>query len=238
LNLLRWRIIRKILAAIVQVQTMENRIESDVAYTYDWLAREERKVNQVNQLFNVANFLQFGVLYTIEPYLRINKKFENSATLTCTGACLGILLPVSNIMYNKFHRPKDWKCRPYSPAPSITDRLVQQPATVCRALHADAQQGSSVDREEELKALWKQRYHVDFNKPESLGCQHGKPKGLSVLNRRIVLLWSLFTAVQDLDEDLLVLQKKSNFPTCSDKFRRSFAVIFDSRAAEAHDFYI
>ncbi len=209
-NNLRWRIARKVLSGLIQVQTMENRIESDVAYTYDWLSREERKVDKVNALFNLANFLQFGTLYTLEPYFRINKAFLAGKCLTCTGAGLGVALPVANIMYNKFHRLTRLE------VPTILIGAIDNgpigfgnmPLYVDRYMEM-SNKDSFVSRKEELRALWKKLYGADGSDPESLGAVNaGKPKHLSVLNRRIVLLWSLFTAVQDFDEDLQVLLKE------------------------------
>jgi hypothetical protein len=101
LNELRSRALRKILQGTLQVQIAENRLETEMAYAYDVLAREQRKVNTVNQLFNIANFLQFGVLYTIEPYSRIDHRFIQSAICTTTGGSIGLTLPVLNILYNK-----------------------------------------------------------------------------------------------------------------------------------------
>lgn len=217
INEQRWRITRKILAALLQVQTMENRIESDIAYTYDWMNREQRKVDKVNQLFNVANFLQFGVLYTIEPYLRINKQFLASACCTCTAAGMGVALPTANIMYNKFHRLDRLEVPTYltgsidigpigfANLPPYVERYMQQSA-----------EGSAVDRKAELQARWKQLYGADRSKPESLGAVNvGKPRGLNVLNRRIVLLWSIFTSIQGFDEDLLLLLSEIAPPSTS-----------------------
>ncbi len=207
LAVLRSRVLRKIFQGLLEVQNGENKLEVEIAYTYDVLARAQRKQSTVNELFNIANFLQFGTLYTIEPFLRIHKKFNNSAILTCVGAGLGLGLPIINICYNKFAKASNLT------PPAFLSHLIDgkpvdganMPPLVMKYLDQKSP-GSALTRREALNAVWKQRYHADMAKKETLaGINDGKPKSTGVLNNRIVLLWSLFTTIQQFDSDLLSL---------------------------------
>lgn len=207
LNVYRSRVLRKIFQGLLEVQNGENKLEVEIAYTYDVLAREQRKQSNINELFNLANFLQFGTLYTIEPFLRIHKKFNNSAILTCVGAGLGLGLPIINIIYNKYAKAS------HLTPPAFLSHLIDgkpvdgtnMPPLVMKYLDQKSP-GTDLTRREALNALWKQRYSADMNKKETLaGINDGKPKSTVVLNNRIVLLWSLFTTIQQFDSDLLSL---------------------------------
>jgi hypothetical protein len=207
LNELRAHTLRRILQGTVQVQIAENRLQTEQAYTYDVLDRETRKINTVNQLFTIANFLQFGVLYTIEPFSRIQKLFIQSAICTTVGGGIGLALPLANIWYNKHAKAKNLA------PPTYMGHLVNgkpvdgsgMPTFVAGYLDS-VEPGSNVTRREALNEIWKQRYHADMNKKETLcGLDDGKPKSIFVLNSRIVLLWSLYTTIQGFDRELLTL---------------------------------
>ncbi len=203
----RERAFRKILQAVMEVQSAENRLEMEIVYTYDVLGREQRRINDANQLFNIANFLQFGILYTIEPYARIDKRFNASAVLTCISAGVGLLLPTLNILYDK--QAKATHLKP----PSYLTNLVEGkpvdgtdlPPLAVRYLDSPPP-GSVLTRRELLNQIWKKHYHVDMSKPETL-CRidDNKDKNFFLLNTRIELLWSLYTTVQGLNRDLLAL---------------------------------
>lgn len=209
LNIYRSRVLRKILQGVLQVQAAENRLEAEMAYTYDVMAREQRKTDSVNQIFNIVNFAQLGILYgIIEPYSRIHKQFIQSAVGTCVGSGLAIGLPVLNIMYNKFFARASHLTPPGFLSHMIDGKPVDGsnlPPLVARYMDTAAP-GSSVTRRQALNSLWKKRYRADMEKKETLaGIDDGKSKKTFVLNTRIVLLWSLFTAVQGFDRDLLAL---------------------------------
>lgn len=217
-NSLRSKVVRRLMHGILQVQIAENRLESEMAYTYDVLSREQRKVATVNQFFNVLNFMQFSVLYTVEPYSRIHKQFKQSAICTCIGAGLGITIPVVGILYNKYYRAKhlappaflthvmNGKPVDASDMPPLVVQYLDQPSA-----------GAIKTRRETLAAIWKERYQADLAKRETLaGIDDGKSKPLGVLNNRIVLLWSLYTVVQGLNKDLLQLISELNTATISD----------------------
>lgn len=203
-------VLRKIFEAVLQVQAAENHLEFELEYTYNVLNREQRKVNTVNQIFNVANFAQLSTLYGLfEPYSRLNKQFKQSAIGTSVGSGLAITLPVLNILYNRFAKAShltpptfmssvlDGKPVDGSDLPLLVVRYLDSPVP-----GAD----SNRSRREILNALWKERYHADMAKPETLcGLDDGKSKKSFVLNSRIVLLWSLRTTIEGFNCDLLAL---------------------------------
>lgn len=210
LNAKRAFVLRKIFEAVLQVQAAENRLEFELEYTYNVLNREQRKVNTVNQAFNVVNFAQLSTLYGLfEPYSRMHKQFKQSAIGTSVGSGLAIGLPVLNILYNRFAKAShltpptfmssvlDGKPVDGSNLPPLVVRYLDSPIP-----GAD----SNKSRREILNGLWKERYHADMSKPETLcGLDDGKSKKSFVLNSRIVLLWSLRTTIEGFNNDLLAL---------------------------------
>ena len=199
--------LRKILQGALEVQVAENHLETEMAYTYDVMEREQRKINTVNQLFTILNFLQFGVLYTIEPYSRIDHRFIQSAICTTVGGGIGLALPMLNILYNKSAKATHLKPPGYL-SHVITGKPVDGlnlPPYVAKYLDSPPP-GRQASRREQLNELWIKRYHADMNKEETL-CRidDGKLKKLFVLNSRIVLLWSMYTAIQGFDRELLAL---------------------------------
>ena len=204
---LRAHALRKILQGALQVQAAENHLEMEMAYTYHAREAAQRRINTVNQFFNIANFLQFGILYTIEPYSREHKQFVQSAICTTVGGGIGIVLPVLNILYNNTAKasniaPPAYLAHLVDGKPVDGSRL---PPYVAQYIDSRAA-GSSISRREALNAVWIQRHHADMRKKETLcGIDDGKSKKLSVLSSRIVLLWSLYTAVQGFDHELLAL---------------------------------
>jgi hypothetical protein len=208
-NTHRALVLRKVFEAVLQVKSAENRLELEMAYAYDVLSRERRKIDTVNQLFNGFNFAQLSVLYGfIEPYSRLKEQFIQSAVGTCVGSGLAIGLPLLNIMYNKFAKashlaPPEFLSHILDGKPVDGSDL---PPLVARYLDSPVPGGSSSTRREILNSLWKQRYHADMDKKESLcGINDEKGKSTFVLNTRIVLLWSLYTAVQNFNGNLLSL---------------------------------
>ncbi len=220
------RTFRKILQAVMEVQSAENRLETELVYATDVLAREERRVSNVDRFFNAANFLQFGVLYTVEPWARIREQFLTSAILTTVGGGVGLLLPTLNILYDKRHKAKDLTPPAYLKG-VVEGKPVDGthlPPLVVRYLNSSPP-GEVKTRRELLNELWKTRYHVDMNKPETL-CRidDNKSKKLIVLTMRIELLWSLHGAVQELNRDLLaVVDELSDYKDPHDYSTPSFS---------------
>ena len=213
---LRGRVLRKIMQAVFQVQAAEDRLESEMAYAYNMQARQRRKTDRVNQCFNAFNFAQLGILYgIIEPYSRIHKQFTQSAVGTCVGSGLAISLPLFNIMYNRLFAGVSNFTPPAFLSYMIDGKPVDAtnlPPLVARYLNS-APPSSGQTRREALNQAWKKRYHVDMDKVKTLaGIAEGKAQKPAVLNTRIVLLWSLFTTIQNFDKDLLtLLQHVSDF---------------------------
>lgn len=209
-NAQRALVLRKIFEAVLQVQAAENRLEFELEYTYNVLNREQRKVNTVNQIFNVVNFAQLSTLYGLfEPYSRMNKQFKQSAIGTSVGSGLAITLPVLNILYNRFAKashltPPTFMSSVLDGKPVDGSNL---PPLVVRYLDSPIPgTDSKKSRREILNGLWKERYHADMSKPETLcGLDDGKSKKSFVLNSRIVLLWSLRTTIEGFNSDLLAL---------------------------------
>lgn len=208
----REHVFRKILRAVMDVQSAENRLEMELTYTYDVLRREQRRISDVDQLFNIANFSQLGVLLALENYLVIHKQFKASAILTMASSGVGLLLPTLNMLYDKQHKAKHLKPPAYL-ANLVTGKPVDGtnlPPLVVHYLDSSPP-GSALTRRELLNQYWKKQYHVDMNKPETLaGIDDNRSKKLFVLNTRIVLLWSIYTAIQEFNRDLLALLEEQS----------------------------
>ncbi|MBX9721332.1 MAG: hypothetical protein K2X81_08060, partial [Candidatus Obscuribacterales bacterium] len=148
-----------------------------------------------------------------EPYSRLSEKFKQSAIGTSVGSGLAITLPVLNILYNKLYKVSnlgpptflsavlDGKPVDGSTLPPLVVRYLDSPVPGA---------GSEKKRREILNTLWNERYHADMSKPETLcGIADGKSKKPFVLQSRIVLLWSLRTAVEGFNKDLLALSNQA-----------------------------
>lgn len=210
--------LRRILQGILQVQTAENRLEIEMTYAYDMMGRKQRQVNAINECFNIANFTQLAVLYgLVEPYSRIAEKFKQSAVCTTVGSGLAIGLPTINILYNKFDRAHH-----LTPPESLNYVVDGKPVDghnlpplVARYFNLPAP-GQSMTRHDELNELWKKQYGADMtNKKTLAGIDDHKAKKIFVLNRRIVLLWSLYTTVSGFNKELLALLQETRANTVS-----------------------
>ncbi|MBX9877579.1 MAG: hypothetical protein K2Y22_03900 [Candidatus Obscuribacterales bacterium] len=203
--------LRRILQGILQVQSAENRLEVEMAYAYDMLSKKQRQTNTINEAFTVANFSQLAVLYGLfEPYSRIAKKFKQSAVGTTVGSGLAIGLPTINIVYNKFDRARHL-APPASIKHIVDGRPVDGrnlPPLVASYFNMPAP-GEAKSRREELNIVWKKRFGADINNDKTLaGIDDKKSKKIFVLNRRIVLLWSLYSTVMGFNKELLSLLKE------------------------------
>lgn len=204
--------LRRILQGILQVQSAENRLEMEMAYAYDMMSRKQRQTSAINEAFNIANFTQLAVLYgLVEPYSRIAEKFKQSAVCTTVGAGLAIGLPTINVLYNKFDR-----ARHLTPPESIQYVVDGKPVDgqnlpplVSRYFNLPAP-GERKTRREELNDLWIKRYGADMSKVKTLaGIDDHKSKKIFVLNRRIILLWSLYSTVMEFNKELLALLQET-----------------------------
>ena len=210
LNDRRSLVLRKIFEAVLQLQAAEGQLEMEIDYTIDAIARERRKINKANQFFNALNFAQSGVFGLIEPYSEINNQFTQSAICTEVGAGLGTVLPVINIFYKKYTKaahlaPPAYMSLYLKGKPVDGSNL---PPLVVRYLDSPAP-GESSSRRELLNTIWKKRFKADMSKQETLfGIDDGKARSQFYLNNRLVLLWSLYTAIQGFNHDLLSLLNK------------------------------
>ena len=207
LNNGRAYVVRRIFEAMLQLQAAESQLEFEINYTYDAVAREQRKENTVNQLFNVANFAQGGTFGIIEPVADFRSQFVLESTLGLVGAGVGTLLPVLGILYTKFA-----KASHLTPPAFMSSYLNGKPVDgsnlpplVVKYLNSPAP-GQSQTRREVLSTDWKKRYKADMANTKTLrGIDDGKARSLSYLSNRMVLLWSLYTSIEEFDSDLLSL---------------------------------
>lgn len=205
----RARVLRRTLLGYLEVRSACNRIEMELAYTYDVLGRLQRRNDTVNNFFNLANFIQFGTLYSTAAKSRIQEKFIQSSDLTLVGAGMGMGLPTMNIMYNKFSKVGDVKppgflINAFSGGPVDGKEL---PPLVARYMDS-REYGATQTRRDEMHAVWKKRYGVDSSNSRSLvSLTDGRAQSAFALNNRIVLLWSLHTFIQNFEGELLSLSK-------------------------------
>src|SRR5262249_45973729 len=78
--------------------------------------------------------------------------------------------------------------------------------------------GETVSRKQAMYDLWRKRYSVDATQKENLCSLLDEPhskKTLFSLHKRILLLWSLHTYIQDMDKSLLALLKEVRYPVDS-----------------------
>lgn len=207
LNNYRALVLRKIFEAILQLQAAESQLEFEVSYSYDAMAREQRKENVANQFFNIANFAQAGAFGVIGPYCDIHGKFVAESILGLVSAGMGTVLPVIGIFYTKYAKASHL-CPPAFMSPYLNGKPVDGsnlPPLVARYLDSPAA-GETMTRREILKGVWKKRHKADMGKKETLlGIDDGKARSQFYLNDRLVLLWSLYTAIEGFDSDLLSL---------------------------------
>ena len=143
----------------------------------------------------------------IEPYSNINGKFTQAAICTTVGAGVGTLLPVIGIFYNKYAKasnlaPPAFMSHYLNGKPVDGSNL---PPLVMRYLDSPAP-GESRSRREVLNTVWNQRFKADMAKKETLfGIDDGKARNQFYLRNRMVLLWSLYTAIGGFNNDLLSL---------------------------------
>ncbi|MBX9720982.1 MAG: hypothetical protein K2X81_06295, partial [Candidatus Obscuribacterales bacterium] len=206
---LRTLILRRVLLGFLEIRRACNKVDVELTYSYGLLQKEQRKEDGINQFLNWLNFTQFGTSYAIEPLARMQGEFVVSSCLTTASASLGMLIPTLGILYKKTAKAKHLEppkfIRHIVGAGPVDARdlppLVQKYMDSCRS-------GSALTHREEMFALWQRRYAVDASNKESLcSLLDGKAKSLSVLNTRILLLWSLHTFIQDFDHELLALVK-------------------------------
>lgn len=205
LNNYRSFALRKVFEAMLQLQAAKSQLEFEINYTYDAIEREQRKENNVNQILNATNFAQLGTFGIIGPVADLKNKFILESTSGVVSGGVGTLLPILGILYGKVAKASHLKppsfMTAYLSGKPVDGRNL--PPLVVRYLDSQAP-GETRTRREVLNDEWKQRYKVDMAKKETLhGIDDGKRRSQGYLHDRLVLLWSLYTTIQDFDSDLL-----------------------------------
>jgi hypothetical protein len=205
--MLRAAVVRKILRAVLEVRQACNKLDIERAYAYDIMQKEERREHFVNQLFNTANFAQLSTFYTLEPFMRIHDQFVTSAIFTTVSGSLNTAISTLSRVHGAVAKASN-----VSP-PKVLANIVDggpvdasgMPPLVSKYLDSSAP-GKNKSRREELFATWLRNYKIDAAKKENLCSIKDKKKAsIKLLRSRILLLWSLHTAVQDFDRQLLCL---------------------------------
>lgn len=204
---LREQLLRKILQGALQVRSACNQIDTELAYTYELAARQTHKIDMVNQIFNSANFAQIGALNVTEGFLKLRHHDAASSELICVGGGLSILLPTLNILYGKSSKAKVSSSPGFLQhglkAGSISDTHL--PQLISRYLNSN-ELTTGVSRKSQMHELWQKRYHVNAADIGALSdLSDPSAKSLSVIKKRIVLLWSLHTFVEGFDRQLHAL---------------------------------
>lgn len=200
-------VLRRIFEAVLQLQAAESQLEFEINYTYDAIAREQRKENAVNQFLNAANFGQGSTFGIIEPVADMHNKFKLESKLGILSGAIGTGLPVLGIVYGKFAKASHLTPPPFMSL-YLNGKKVDGsnlPPLVVRYLNSPAP-GENRTRREVLSAVWKQRYKADINNEKTLAAiDDGKARNQGYLSGRLTLLWSLYTAIEEFDSDLLSL---------------------------------
>lgn len=209
--------LQKILLGYLDLRSACSRIDAELAYTYELSQRHQQKVDTINQLLNFSNFVQAGTLYTIEGRSKLHHQDKQSYILTTLGAGLSAALPATNILYGKYN--KTGKLAPPASLKHVLDGgPVNEsilPESIKKFLDY-SEAGQNVSRRMRLAAIWKQRYKADLSNEASLcALTNAHSASPSLLKKRIVLLWSLRTFIQDFDYELLSLLEAVNDATIS-----------------------
>ena len=204
---LRALVLRRALFGALSVRIACNKIVRELTYTYDLMRKEQRKNDDINAVFNLLNFIQFGTLYSLEGRLELEGRFKTSAILTGVSGGTGILLPTTDILYGKISKAR--KVKPPEAFASLVSgdavNTMQLPDIIDRYMDSP-EPGSRVSRRNKMHSEWKERYNTDVMTNDALlSLIDGKGKSARELNSRIVHLWSLHTFVQSFDYELVAL---------------------------------
>jgi hypothetical protein len=218
---LKSQILQKALVGYLEVRKASDQNWRELSYSFNIMRREQRKQDLINQCFTLANFAQLSTLYTLEPFLRLNLYFKASAMCTQTGNGIGLLLPVLSIVQQK----TAWvgKTEPPEAMKEIIDggpiNTRGLPDYVDKFFDAPAP-GSTISRRQSLFELWKSRYGVDASNESNLCSlldkdRHAYRKTIRSLHTRILLLYSLYSYILDMDNSLLALLRLVHSPAGS-----------------------
>lgn len=209
-------VLRKILQASLEVVAACNKLDAELTCTYDVVRNQQAKIGSVNALFNLANFCQFGTLYSLEGMSRLQDKFPQSAILTLINSGTGITLATLNVLFNKFTRagevsPPKFMAHVFDGGPV---NKLKFPKYVESFLDSPTPGHlQQLTYRQEMLSLWKTRYGVDCRQDSKLCSLIDKRRqSIDELNKRILLLWSMHTYVQDFDKQLLALTTLTKLP--------------------------
>ena len=207
--LLRAFILRKILRGSLEVRQYCNRLDLERAYTYDIMQKEARRQTFVGQIFTAANFAQLSTFYTLEPFMRMQDQFKTSAIFTTVSGSLNTSISTLSRVHSALAKANN-----VAP-PAVLGNLVEggpvdgsrMPPLLDSYFDAPLP-NSGKTRRQEVYSFWLQHYGIDASDKENLCALADKKKAsLKLLRSRILLLWSLRTAVLQFDCDLLALLK-------------------------------
>ncbi len=209
---LKSQILQKILIGYLEVRRASDKNWRELSYSFNIMRREQRKQDLINQCFTLANFAQLSALYTTEPFLRLDNKFKASGCCTQTGGGLGLTLPVLSMVQQKHASVKD------TAPPEAMHEIIDAgpvdasglPPYVARYLDAP-EPGATVTRKQAMFDSWKKRFGVDASNRDnlcSLNDENRTRKTIGTLHKRILLLFSLYTYVHDMDDSLLALLRQ------------------------------
>jgi hypothetical protein len=208
-------LLKKILRAVLEVRQACNKVDLELAYTYDIMQKEERRNRLVLELFNLANFAQLSTFYTMEPFVRIHQQFVTSAIFTTTSGSLNTAISTGSRVYNSMAKASH--VSPSSVLAGIVDGkpvdATGLPPLVLKFLDSRSPI-SGKSRRQELFDMWLSRWNIDASKEENLcGIADKEKASVALLRSRILLLWSLHTVLQDFDHYLLSLLKSLDAPS-------------------------
>lgn len=204
---LRVSLLRRILRGVLEVRQYCNLLDLERAYAYDIMQKEQRRQAFVGQLFTLASFAQLATFYTMEPYMRLREQFVTSATFTTISGSLNTGISTLSRLYGSVAKASN-----VAP-PAVLGNLVTggpidgggMPPLLKKYFDAKLP-GLNETRREALFSHWRSQYKIDATNPDNLCALADKKKAsLNLLRSRILLSWSMHTAVLQLDHDLLAL---------------------------------
>ena len=148
---LRGRTYQSIMGGVCDVRVATNKIERELTYTYAQYRKEVSKIQEVDQMFNLMNFAQFSVLYSLEGLSRQKNQFNQSSILVAVSSGLGLLLPTMNIIYDKMARRKAAPPERFSmlvEGVAVTD--LKMPDLVARFMNSKSPGASQTRKEQKI----------------------------------------------------------------------------------------
>lgn len=206
-NSLRAHVLRKIFEADLQNQSAESRLEFEIAYAYDAIAREQRKESNIKQTLNAVNFTQFGVFSLVTSSEGLHNQFGYQSTQSLISGGIGTVLGGASMLYGKVAKashlkPPEFMWQYVNGKPVDGSEL---PPLVVRYLDS-REPGESRTRREILNAAWKQQYKADLADRKTLaGIDDGKNRSSGYLYNRLSLLSFLYNTIAGFNSDLLSL---------------------------------